>query len=291
MPQFLNAQEPWELHDTLCICANRYGSEPAAGFFTTFNAFSANERHLFFKNRSVGNTHLAYNNQQAMDRADFVFHAFSIGVHFFGPCTPVLFEVDDQEPNNIDTAQITPQTYQSFWIHTLPRHCGLEFSVGQDVKLSCNSLMAAPGYGPSISGVGAGLDGLSGITALSVYNAGPPIAVTTTATPNYVQVPEIIYSGTQGLPEKRARFQFGTQREPSPIAIPRGEIIEVKLTLSEYARRILALFPGPGSYLLQKYVLHGELDPTEAVTFPSRFGIQVSLYGVREVQQRGQLHA
>jgi len=280
MPQFLNAQEPWELHDTLCICANRYGSEPAAGFFTTFNAFAANERHLFFKNRSVGNTHLAYNNQQAMDRADFVFHAFSIGVHFFGPCTPVLFDLDGQDA--IDTQQITPQTYQSFWLHTLPRHIGLEFSVGQDVKLSCNSLMAAPGYGPSISGVGAGLDGLTA----TAYDAGPPITVT----PAYVQIPEIIYSGTQGVPEKRARFQFGTQREPSPIAIPRGEIIEVKLTLSEYARRVLSLFPGPGSYLLQKYVFD-EGTPTEAVTFPSRFGIQVSLYGVREVQQRGQLHA
>jgi len=270
---FLNSQEPWELHDTLCICSERYGSEPAAGYFTSFVSFAANERHLFFKNRSVGNTHLAYNNQQAMDRSDFVFHAFSIGVHFFGPCTPVLFELDQ---GSIDTEQITPQTYQSFWLHTLPRHCGMEFSVGQDVKLSCNSLMAAPGYGPSISGVGAGLDGLTAIDGLE-------------NTMTYTQVPEIIYSGTQGVPEKRARFQFGTQREPSPIAIPRGEIIEAKLTLSEYARRVLGLFNGPGHYLLQKYVFN-EVTPTSAVTFPSRFGIQVSLYGVREVQQRGQLH-
>lgn len=277
---FMNVREPWELHDTLCVCENRYGSEPAAGFFANFGAFAANERHLFFKNRSVGNVHLAYNNQSAVDRSDFVFHAFSIGVHFFGPCTPVL--VDDQAP----ATSVIPAPYQSWWIHTLPRHCGLEFIVGQDVKLTANSLMAAPGYGPDLSAVGAGLSGhdVVGVTLQNgnVLEYQAPV------------IPEIIWTGTQGVPQKQFRFQFGDARNPSPIAIPRGELIEAKIILSQYAQRVLNTFQAPGEYVLQQQILdpappYSPLQPW--ITFPSRFGIQLSLYGMREVQQRGQLHA
>jgi hypothetical protein len=270
----MNVREPWELHDTLAICQNLYGSEPAAGFFTTFGAFAANERHLFFKLRSIGNVHMSYNNQSAVDRADFVFHAFSIGVRFFAPCTPILVDGTSPGAGNV----VIPAPYQAWWLHTLPRHCGFEFSVGQDVKLSANSLMAAPGYGPDVSAIGAGVDG----HAIIDYEEGSFVYQDPV-------IPEIIWSGTQGVPQKQFRFQFGDARNPSPIAIPRGEIIEARILLSQYAQRVLQQFSeaDPQSYVLQQDM--GE--PAQGwITFPARFGIQVSLYGMREVQQRGQLH-
>ncbi len=277
----MNVREPWELHDTVAICKNLYGSEPAGGFFTNFAGFAAQEKHLFFKLRSIGNVHMAYNNQAAVDRSDFVFHAFSIGVRFFAPCTPVL--IDEEIAI---AANIIPAPYQSWWMHTLPRHCGFEFSVGQDVKLSANSLMAAPGYGPDISAIGAGLSGHE-VTGVTLPNGDYVLEYQAPV------IPEIIWSGTQGVPQKQFRFQFGDARNPSPIAIPRGEIIEARILLSQYAQRVLQRFQNPGGYVLQQQILDPD-PPNEPlqpwIVFPARFGIQVSLYGMREVQQRGQLH-
>ena len=98
MMEPVNVREPWEIHDTLCVCSTLYGSESSAGYFATFAAFGQQLEHLFFKRRSEGNVHRAYNNQQAEDRADFVFHAFQVGLAFIAPPTPL--DIDGAAPAN-----------------------------------------------------------------------------------------------------------------------------------------------------------------------------------------------
>lgn len=143
--------------------------------------------------------------------------------------------------------------------YDLPAHCGIDFVVAQDTKLEANAYMTPPGYGPMGMGMGSGRDAYN--TAL-----GGPI---------------LMQSGTQGIPKKQNRYQFDT-----PVAIPRNEIIEGTLYLSEGIARILQNSAGP---LLSGYnYWNGEGMGRHSHYV--RYGIQMSLMGVREVQQRGQLH-
>jgi hypothetical protein len=245
------------MHDTLCVCNTLYGSEANAGFFTTFAAFGQESEHLFFKRRSEGNVHRAYNNQQSEDRTDFVFRAFQIGLAFFAP---VSF---DQHPSSDPDEPGDYQLYMpAFWTGELPRHCSASLVVGQDTKLELQGMMMSPGYGPQSSGVGAGLDDSAS---------------------NYA--PEMVWAGGQGLPVPQVRYWLATGGDdPKPLDIPKGELLEVKLKISEHARGILTTAAGP-----YQYFQGGE---AEGFTFfDTRYYIQVSLWGYREVQQRGQLRA
>ena len=257
--KYKNVREPWEIHDTICVCNTLYGNESQVGFFPTFVAFSQREKHLFFKTRSEGNTHLAYNNQSAADRVDFVFHLFSVGVHFFGPPTPLDMLDTAGDASNAQDA------LPSFWTMDLPRHCGVTLRIGQDDKLSAQSMMLSPGYGPQFSGAGTAVQDLAG-----ELDCGP----------------ELVWSATQGIPGRRSRFFTALDKKgkPRPISIPRNDIVEVSLSVSEFARDFLSNAAGPNDYFFD--LVAAALDGI----FPTRYGIQVSMYGYREVQQRGMLH-
>jgi len=257
--QYANVVEPWEIHDTICVCSTLYGSEEQNGFFPSFLQFSRREKHLFFKNRSEGNTHLAYNNQQAADRTDFVFHVFSIGVHFFAPPTPLDMQ-DDQ-----GVAATAQDALPSFWTMDLPSHCGATLRIGQDDKLQAQGLMLSPGYGPNFQGAGTAVQDLGG--------EGDTF-------------PELVWAACQGVPGRRTRFFTATDRKgnPKPISIPRNDIVELSLSVSEFARDFLSNAGGPG-------LLWFDTPVSNTYTVPTRYGIQASMYGFREVQQRGRLHA
>lgn len=254
-----NVREPWVQYDTICVCETLYGSEANAGFFTTFNAFGQQAYHLLFKRRSEGNVHRAYCNQQSEDRTDFVFWVFEIGLLFIGPPTPLDLVLDGEGPNYGAQEFMSP-----FWTGGLPRHCSAKLKIGQDDKLHTSAMMLSPGYGPVASGMTFGSDTLGG-QALK---------------------PEMVWAGCQGDPVPQSRYWLPVIKEdgsPGPIGIPKNELIELRLEVSEHARTILQAVEGPGAM---------EFGNTGAeIYIKSRYRIQASLWGYREVQQRGELRA
>lgn len=257
--QYLNVREPWEMHDTLCVRATLYGSESQAGFFTTFAAFGQRLDHLFFKRRSEGNVHRAYCNQQSEDRADFVFHAFAVGLLFQGPPTPIQGVFNS----------VVNEYVSAFWTQDLPRMCAASLKIGQDTNLTLNAMMMSPGYGPATSGASHGVDTL---------DAGPVTAY----------VPEMVWQAVQGQPVPQARYWIATggPDNPKPIGIPKGELVELKLEVSEHARNILQGVGGPGQMIV------GDIEEVPShILIDASFSIQASIWGYREVQQRGELRA
>lgn len=268
MKQFFNIAESWPVYDTIIISEELYGNEEnLGGFYTGFAAFAARSDHSLFKIRSEALAGLAYNNQAAQDRMDFAFHAMSIGISFFGPSFNPQWLNDDPVTYPANDNLIT-----TFWQHDLPRYVGVEFRIGPDVKLKGTCFRLPPGYGPFGSGVSQGPD---------LMHADVPIDPIPAFSNHMVIV------GTQGVPDVSNRFTF---RPPNDI--PRNEQVEVRLYLSDIARSILNTIPGPGhNFIVQDYD-EPEGTPTWTVAnAPCRFGIQASLWGVREVQQRGEYHA
>jgi len=256
MNSYSNVREAWEIHDSIVVCNTLYASEANAGFFTSFINFGQQMEHLFFKRRSQGNVHSAYNNQLGEDRTDFVFRAFSVGLLFIAPPTHLDWSTD--------VIPISQDYAAPFWTQELPRHCSGSIKIGQDTNLKLNGMMMSPGYGPATNGAAYGRD-----------EAGEADSF----------FPEFVYTSVQGLPIAYARYWIagGTRENPEPIGIPKNEILEMKLKVSEHARGILATMGGPG--LLRQ-------GPSALpITFPSQFSIQASLHGYREVQQRGELRA
>lgn len=232
------------------------GNEAAIpGWYTTFQAFGQRQDHSLLKTRTEAIAGLAYNNQQIADRCPYGYNAFSIGIEFWAPPMFDMEAVDEVEPERYWNAA-------AFWISDLASACGLEFRIGQDVILAEKCFGLPPGYG-------AFGDGLA-------WGVNP----TTTTNANLFQGPQMYFWGTQGQPTISNRFMF-----ESVVEIPRGATIEAKVLLSEYARELLAAMGGPH----QLYI--PTMPETVSDFFYSRYGITVSLYGIREVQQRGQLEA
>jgi len=152
-----------------------------------------------------------------------------------------------------ETVDVTQNYLSHFWQYDLPNHVGLSFVVEQDEKILHNGYLLPSGYGPVGGGASAGYD-----TPQGANN-------------------QVVFMGSQGVPSKKNRFQF-----ENPIGIPRNGNIRATLYISEYARNILTSISGP----LWTYQHTDQAD----TPFPARYGIQCSLYGIREVQVRGQYH-
>jgi hypothetical protein len=260
-PNYANVAESAPLYDTVVICKTMYGKESSiGGWFTTFAGFSANEKHTFFKNRTEGSSHLAYCNMQSADNVDFVFKCFSFGVRFFAPVNP----------DAINYTILSPVQYMEnivpFWLWDLPKHCGIDLRVQQDVIIE-NSCLATPsGYGPRSGG-----------------GAQP---ATDTRLGNCNQIPWKAISGTIGEPAIDNRFAL-----PNPIEIPRNTPIEANIYVSEYGRYVLRQLAGPESTVMLTGQQAAGPGLNDYLSLPNRYGIQVSLYGYREVQQRAQYFA
>lgn len=265
MVDYLNVAEAYPLYDTVLVCNTFYGKEQTInGWFQSFRAFSQNDKHTFFKTRTIGSTHLAYNNFDSADNVDFVFKAMSMGVRFFAPVVP-----DGYKGNVTDDYELTllNETNPNWWLFDLPKHCGIDFRVQQDVIVENTCLATPPGYGPRL---GSG-------TQPASYD---PTDV------NIHYNPFKIIAGGIGEACIDNRFPF-----PYPLAIPRNATIEANIYPSLYARRIMEDISGPLNWV-ESGASGGETPgSTDTFSVPVRYGIQVSLYGYREVQQRGQYHA
>ena len=131
-------------------------------------------------------------------------------------------------------------------------------TTNQDDRLTINTLLAPPGYGIQTSGIAQG-------DAETAYT--------------YPNIQKMNWS--QGMPELTNKWGF-----KKPLLVPRRANLSVTVNLSEYVREMLAVMPGP---YYQRFT--GIDAPFTFVNLPAVYGIQVTIGGIREVQQRGQYHA
>jgi hypothetical protein len=249
--EFYNVAEKYTLYDTIAIVGNLTSlAKQPPGWFSTFAAFGAGVNHSFFNVRNRGNCEPAYCNMDARDQLSFAFQLQSIGCAFWGSTWAT--------PN--DQGEITQRApiQGALWRCEIPINSSLTLRVQQDEKLKCGALMANAGYGPTGGGYA------------NYMNDDPSIALP--YAPNYM-------AQTQGVPEPKACLPL-----PNEINMPRRASIEVKLSLTEYARQLLQWLNGPGEALIYNQSL-------ALVGRDIMMGITVTLNGRRLVQQRGALHA
>jgi hypothetical protein len=239
----VNVYEPWMLYDTVLIGT---GKSSYPGWYESFATLGAASSVPFFNQRNQAQTHPAYNNFDSQEHLSFVFHCYSLGIEFFGmPFSDWgAWNVDHYDP--VDYGE----NYAKFCSEVV-QHSGFVLKVGQDEKAVLNST-AAPSGG-----------GITGVTNRL-----------------YAQLAVGEVLGTfqnliNGSPHISNRFKFKT-----PIKMPRAVNVEGKLVFSEYARYLLQLMAGPGTFTSQN------IDA--ATDFNSIAGIRVSMFGKREVQQRGE---
>lgn len=266
----MNVGESFCLYDTMVVSDQFVGSEAnVRGWFRDFPTMGQQERHTFFKDRTEALASLAYCNKQTSDLLDFAFEAYSVGVQFRAPTIRNLG--DRSATRYIDTFNWSTQVGH-FWEVELPRHCSIEFKIQQDSVLELPCMAASPGYGPVGGGCSFAHDQISEIPGQN----GSPLAG--------FYKPVMHAAITQGVPQLSNRFAF---KEPKQI--PRNAPIECIVTVSEVGRWMLQNLPG-----WWYYKFNDATHPTPANPglnyrdFPSRFMIQVSLFGRRLVQQRGQ---
>lgn len=194
---------------------------------------------------------LPYNNQDSRDHLPYVMHIYSIGVAWFSPSTSCYAAVDP--------AILTEETLpNALFKSEIPKHSSVVLRTNQDERLLTNALMTPPGYGPVGGGVASG--------DLQAVHANPNVYHA---------------SVSQGESCLVNRWGFHT-----PLKIPRTANLSVVIRFSAYAQNLMQQWGGP---LLQ---------PMRAVANDGTYyglwgtaGIQVTIQGVREVQQRGQYHA
>lgn len=268
--EFANVQESWPLYDTLCVCSEFFGQESSIdGWFGNFVNFGQQERHSFFKSRTEANASLAYCNKQTVDSMDFAFEAYSIGAAFWAPGSAALTEGEVQTRLGLPSSFYTQIGH--WWQVELPRHCSLEFKVQQDTVAELPAMAASPGYGPTGGGAS--------------FEHEEPYRNLTEGQENPDYHPVMNMAVTQGVPEPKNRWPF-----PDPIKIPRTANIEAIIEVSALARSYLTNLVGVQPYYQFGGVDGAPTDPAGYVHFPARFGITVSLYGKRLVQQRAQYH-
>jgi hypothetical protein len=266
MKPFTNVAEGAPLYDSVIICSHMYGKElSVGGWYTSFAGFAANSIHTFFKSRTEGSTHLAYCNMQSADNVDTPFIAYTFGVRFFAPVSPDCFDFRLVSP------QGCIENMPAWWLWDLPKHCGVDFRVQQDVVIENTCLASPSGYGPRGGG------GAQPATDTRM-SGGAHVANT---------IPWKVAIGTIGDPSIDNRFPL-----PEPIKIARNTSIEANLYVSDYARFCLNQMAGPlDNVMLTECQATTTPVDTDYLYVPTRYGIQISLYGYREVQQRGQYFA
>lgn len=258
---FQNVAEGYPIFDSVIISQTLYGKEQAInGWFNTFQAFAANEKHTFYKDRTIGSANLAYCNMDSADNLDYVFKAHSFGVRFFAPITPDAVNAVVESPTRY------LENCPAFWLFEMPKHCGIDLRIQQDVVVENTCIATPSGYGPM--GGGGAQPHVSGEADVN-------------------QITWKTITGTIGTPCIDNRFPF-----PEPLPIPRNTPIEANIYVAPYARWILSQLSGPHwNVMLSESQADGTPGLNDFISLPQRYGIQVSLYGMREVQQRGQYFA
>lgn len=269
-----NVIESAQLYDTIIVCPSMFGAEgQVRGWFNTFNAFATARDHRFFKVRTEGTANLAYTNMESADSMNFPFEAYSMGISFFSPASNFMAGIqlvpEQGGPPSVMPGRIDPSAGH-LWKFELPRHAAIVLKTNQDVRVEVPCYAAPPGYGPT--GGGAALEQNTMPGPNGVYSFK-----------NYKQHSTLNTFGTQGVPIITNRFKF-----PNPLIIPKNSTIEGELVLSEYARTLIGSLMGPQNYVFANGNV--AVGTNMATFFPMRFGIRLSLFGKRMIQQRGQYH-
>lgn len=320
-----NVSEIYPLHDTVLVSQQLFGNEISVkGWFgghagnkwaRPFDLFSKTPEHLFFKERTEGNSDPAYCNLQSAETMDFPYRLYSIGVRFWGPIS--AFEVaprlDPAGAGMYPWGAITmddPFALNSaighIWKAELPMHMSLEFKVEQDVLLEGPCMTFPPGHGfvgggsawngpvgPGESALVEPLMTVGTATAGTIYDYNFNITPAASGQDSIVQHPQHISIVNQGHPRIGNRFNFvDSKGDPAPIEIPKGALIQASVKASPYSSYLLQDVMGPLYYLFNRRAprmwVDGNGTPTaDANTwFGTRYGITVSLLGERLVQQR-----
>ena len=251
--QFTNVAENWVLYDTILIGTYASSLGYNNGYFQNWAALAAASEVSFFnvRNRAHG---LPYNNQDTRDQLPFVLEIYSIGISFWAPSTTTYGTTVTTTPTGSST--ISNMIFES----EIPKHCSLVLKTNQDERLITNSCMAPPGYGPVVSGLAQGdTDTAAGFDYPSLHH------------------------GSQNQGEAHLTNKWGF---PVPLKIPRTASLSVVLRLGAYAQYLLGTMVGP---LLQP--LRAVANDTSYYAASGQCGIQVTIGGRRQVQQRGQYHA
>lgn len=257
MTSFRNVVEDWLLYDTVGVFDPPQGSNISTptGWFTTLAGLGGVSELDFFnvRSRSIG---LPYNNQDARDQTPYVFHIDSIGVTYFANMQTQAFEWDHTPENDF-----VPEDYATHIFNVdVARHVGVILRIQQDDRLKTTSYMCPPGYGPSGDGFGRGSPTTWGELNNDTYDAHASVV-------------------SQSSPYLANRWPF-----PNALQVPRRGVLNVKLKLNEYVRNLITTLP-------QQHVFFGVDDADDIAEKNVFFGIQVSLKGRREVQQRAEYHA
>lgn len=301
-----NVSEIYPLYDTVIVSQRLWGNESKVkGWFgghagapwtRPWEQFGDTPEHIFFKDRTEGNSDLAYCNLQSAETMDFAYRLYSIGVRFWGPIS--AFETAPQYDGDgagmppwgtilLDDPMILHSCWGHMWKAEVPMHCGFEFKVEQDVILEGPAMTFPPGHG--FTGAGSSWSdpvspGYSPITALDACPVGPhnmniDLGTVGTTDPapgseSIVQHPQMISVVNQGHPRMGNRFLFARRNpktgrmEPQPIEIPRGALMQAKIILSPYVQYLLNDFLGPLYYLFNRrcprqWSLASATTPTE----------------------------
>jgi hypothetical protein len=246
----LNVMQAWPLYDTLLISQWVKGKN-ISGWVTSYRQFAQRQIHSFFNVRNQGETNLAYCNLETSESMPFAYYLCSLGIDFQAAIgRPADPPREDPPPPPCHNGES-----DAIFVKDIPRHIGVKLVVRQNDILLTNSYLTPSGAGPY--GIANGIATLDGLSA-------NPVSFTNT---------------TQGEPFLKNRWDF-----PFPIQIPRGATYSVQIELSEYARDLLGVLCGPDLYTFQ---CADEEEPNEIGSVSS---IQVSMIGMREIQQVGQLH-
>jgi len=275
-----NVREMWAIYDTVLI-GPHLGSI-VRGWFDSFSQLALVNEIPFFNVRNRSTAGVQYNNQDSAELLPYVFQAMSLGVEFLifpftdtcavndepflpfaklageGPAPGTLLQNGGNEW--IDDTKIQQQNEGEYEIFAnLMDHAAVKLKISQDEKV-CNVVTHQPaGFGTAGTAVSCGISEKFGIIS------------------NY----------TNGVPKIKNRYRFTT-----PIEFPRNVNFNAVITFSLYARYVLALMGGPETWANSLIPISDGDEPEHfSVAGHSVAGIRVSLLGVREVQQRGALHA
>lgn len=324
MEPIANVSEIYPLYDSVIVSQRLWGNEiKVKGWFgghvgdpwsRPFENFGNTHDHLFFKDRTEGNSDLAYCNLQSAETMDFAYRLYSIGVRFWGPIS--AFETAPEIAYNgagmapwgtitTDDPYVIQSALSHLWKVEFPMHAGFEFKVEQDVLLEGPAMTFPPGHG--FTGAGSAWSGpvSPGVSALLPANVTPPynsnVVADVAGEDSIVQHPQHISVVTQGHPRLGNRFNFvDAKGNPQPIEIPKGAIIQAKIMLTPYLEYLLNDVMGPLYYLFNRRCPRawaiGTASPIDVhsdanIWFGTRYGITVSMLGERLVQQRGNYYA
>lgn len=255
--KYANVVETYPLYDTIVVSEVQLGSESSVpGWFTTWAAFGARQRHSFFKNRTAGVAGEWYSNLNNADTMDFAYKIHSIGVEFTG--TPT----NEAQYGGVDGSDIIATTIDAispqWWRTELPRHSSLSLKVQQDVRYESNCMMSPPGYG----------------------SRGSMFGFQQVRPTTFGEIPWHVNFTTQGAPVLWNRVGL-----PEPIGVPRTGSVEVVVELEQWARTTLQGIDGPHTFVMNS------LDGASPYpNYYSRYLVRVSLFGERLVQQRAEYH-